>query len=291
MKLVTFELDGAAAAGYVDGEEIVVCETGPEARQAVRRIAEGDADRLRAWKDAGTVRRVTLGGVTLLAPIPEPRRDIFCVGKNYREHAAEFHNSGFDSGGKQAVPVAPVVFTKSLTGIIGSGATINAALDHTGTTDYEGELAVVIGRRAFQVSRAEAMDYVFGYTIINDVTSRELQRHHSQWVIGKGIDTFAPMGPMLVTADEVSDVTALTLTTRVNGEVRQSARVSDLIFDIPTLIETMTATMTLLPGDIIATGTPVGVGIGFDPPRYLQDGDRVEVSIDGLGTLANTVAR
>ena len=187
--------------------------------------------------------------------------------------------------------MAPVIFTKSLTAIIGPGEAINAALDHTNTTDYEGELGVVIGKRAFQVSKADAMSHVFGYVIVNDVTSRELQRHHSQWVIGKGVDTYAPMGPAIVTADEVPDLSALTLTTRVNGEVRQSASVADLIFDVPTLIETMTATMTLLPGDIIATGTPAGVGIGFDPPRYLQNGDRVEVSIDGLGSLENPVSR
>ena len=291
MKLLTFERDGVPGAGLLDGNEIVVCETGAAARLAVRRIAEGDAELLDAWKTkaANGAERLSQSDVTILAPLPETRRDIFCVGKNYREHASEFHNSGFDSGGKQAIPVAPVIFTKSLSAIIGPGATIEAGLDRTRTVDYEGELGVVIGKRAFGVSKADAMDYVFGYVVINDVTSRELQRHHSQWVIGKGIDTFAPMGPVLVTADEVPDVTKLTVTTTVNGETRQKASVADLIFDIPTLIETMTATMTLLPGDIIATGTPAGVGIGFDPPRYLADGDRVAVTIDGLGTLENPV--
>ena len=291
MKLVTFERNGALGAGVVVDAEVAVCASGEEARHAVRRVVEGDDVARKAWRDraADGAERVPLAELKLLAPIPEPRRDIFCVGKNYREHAAEFHNSGFDSGGKQAIPAAPVIFTKSLSGIIGTGDVIEAGLDRTGTADYEGELGVVIGRRASRVPRADAMSYVFGYVIINDVTSRELQRHHSQWVIGKGVDTFAPMGPMLVTADEVPDVSTLSLTTRVNGEVRQSAKLADLIFDIPTLIETMTATMTLLAGDIIATGTPAGVGIGFDPPRYLKDGDRVEVSIDGLGTLENSV--
>jgi 2-keto-4-pentenoate hydratase/2-oxohepta-3-ene-1,7-dioic acid hydratase in catechol pathway len=163
------------------------------------------------------------------------------------------------------------------------------SLDPTATVDYEGELGVVIGRRAFQATKAEAYSYVFGYVIINDVTSRELQRTHGQWVIGKGIDTFCPMGPFIATADEIADVDAMHLETRVNGEVRQSARVSDLIFDIPTLIETMSRTMTLLPGDIIATGTPVGVGIGFTPPKYLVAGDVVDVSITGLGELRNTI--
>ena len=172
---------------------------------------------------------------------------------------------------------------------VGPGGDIRATLDPTGSVDYEGELGVVIGKRAFQVSKANAHDIVFGYVIVNDVTSRELQRKHSQWVIGKGIDTFCPMGPYLVTADEVADVGALELETHVNDELRQKARVSDLIFDIPTLIETITATMTLLPGDVIATGTPAGVGIGLVPPRYLVPGDRVRVSITGLGDLENNV--
>ncbi|MDZ4135757.1 MAG: fumarylacetoacetate hydrolase family protein, partial [Paracoccaceae bacterium] len=159
----------------------------------------------------------------------------------------------------------------------------------TGSVDYEGELGVVIGKRAFQVPLADAMDYVFGYVVINDVTSRELQRKHNQWVIGKGIDTFCPMGPYLVTADEAGDPAAMTLQTRINGELRQNAKVSDLIFDIPTLIATLTQTMTLLPGDIIATGTPEGVGIGFAPPKYLVAGDRMAVTINGLGTLENTI--
>ncbi|WP_026380819.1 fumarylacetoacetate hydrolase family protein [Afifella pfennigii] len=293
MKLITFEHDGSLGAGVLLGEALVVCETGEAARHAVRAIAEGDEARMQAWacRAADDGARLRLSDVRLLAPIPEPRRDIFCVGKNYRAHAAEFHKSGFDSGGREEVPAHPVIFTKSLTAVIGPHASINAALDPTDTTDYEGELAVVIGRRAFGVKKAEAMDYVFGYVVFNDVTARQLQRQHSQWVIGKGVDTYAPMGPALVTRDEVPDVAALTLTTRVNGQTRQSASLADLIFDIPTLIETMSATMTLLPGDIIATGTPAGVGIGFDPPRYLNNGDRVEVSITGLGTLANDVRR
>lgn len=291
MKLVTFKDDGAVCAGLLDGDEVVVCETGAEADRAVGRIAAGDTDRLETWKklssDGGT--RRPLGRVTLLAPIPEPRRDILCVGKNYYAHASEFHNSGFDSSGKEEVPSAPVIFTKATTSVIGPDAEINATLDHTNTTDYEGEFAVVIGKRAFNVSKADAMDVIFGYTIINDVTSRELQRFHSQWVIGKSLDTFCPMGPVLVTADEIEDVTSLTLTTTVNGEVRQKAALTDLIFDIPTLIETMSRTMTLVPGDIIATGTPAGVGLGFKPPRYLKDGDRVAITVDGIGTLENPV--
>lgn len=290
MKLITCTTQGETAAGYVDGDDVVVCAAGTGARHAILDVVEGGSAACAEWMAKSDAPRVPLSSVTLLAPIPEPRRDIFCVGKNYFAHAAEFHSSGFDSSGKEEVPSAPVIFTKATTSVVGTGADVLGSLDHTDSVDYEGELGVVIGTRAFQVSKDDAMDHVFGYLVVNDVTSRELQRKHNQWVIGKGIDTFCPMGPYLVTADEVSDVTALELETRINGETRQQALVADLIFDIPTLIATMSRTMTLLPGDIIATGTPVGVGIGFRPPRYLKAGDLMEVSISGLGTLSNRIA-
>lgn len=288
MKIITFETNGTVAAGFVDGDEAVLCVEGERARGAVLGLVQGGADALARWREAGGS-RVPLGKVRLLAPIPEPRRDIFCVGKNYYAHAAEFHSSGFDSSGKEEVPSHPVVFTKATTSVCGPNAVVKGSLDETGSVDYEGELAVVIGKRCFQVSREDALNHVFGYVIVNDVTSRELQKRHNQWVIGKGIDTFCPMGPWIATADEVGDVTALELVTEINGEERQRARVADLIFDIPTLIETMSRVITLLPGDIIATGTPVGVGIGFSPPKYLKAGDRMRVSITGLGVLENTI--
>jgi 2-keto-4-pentenoate hydratase/2-oxohepta-3-ene-1,7-dioic acid hydratase in catechol pathway len=286
---MTFRLNDAIAAGYLDGDALVVCAQGAGADRAVLDlITEGDAG-LARWA-AMDGPRVALDAVTVLAPMPVPLRDVFCVGKNYYAHAAEFYSSGFDSSAKEEVPSAPVIFTKATTSVVGPGVDVLGSLDHTNSVDYEGELGVVIGKRAFQVSKAEALDHVFGYVIVNDVTSRELQRTHNQWVIGKGIDTFCPMGPHIATADELGDVTKLELTTHINGELRQKALVSDLIFDIPTLIETMTRTMTLLPGDVIATGTPVGVGIGFKPPKYLQPGDLMEVSITGLGRLENRIA-
>ena len=288
MKLITCEIGGNAAAGFVDGDDIIVCAEGAHARRAVLDIVAGGQEAVDAWREASG-RRVALSDVRLLAPIPDPLRDIFCVGKNYYAHAAEFHSSGFDSAAKEEVPSHPVVFTKATTSVCGPGAVVKGSLDPTHSVDYEGELGVVIGKRCFQVSRADAYDHVFGYVAINDVTSRELQKQHNQWVIGKGIDTFCPMGPWIATADEVGDVTALELVTEINGEERQRATVADLIFDIPTLIETMSRTMTLLPGDIIATGTPVGVGIGFKPPKYLAAGDTMRVSITGLGTLENTI--
>ncbi len=289
MKLMTFRLNDAIAAGYLDGDAVVVCAQGAGADRAVLDLITEGAAGLARWA-AMDGPRVALDAVTVLAPMPVPLRDVFCVGKNYYAHAAEFYSSGFDSSAKEEVPSAPVIFTKATTSVVGPGVDVLGSLDHTHSVDYEGELGVVIGKRAFQVSKAEAMDHVFGYVIVNDVTSRELQRTHNQWVIGKGIDTFCPMGPHIATADELGDVTRAELTTHINGELRQKALVSDLIFDIPTLIETMTRTMTLLPGDVIATGTPVGVGIGFKPPKYLQPGDLMEVSITGLGRLENRIA-
>ncbi len=290
MKLVTFRHGGQTGAGFLDGDQIVVCATGDASVTAVRDlIAEEDGPK-RWLAMAGQAPRVALGAATLLAPIPEPRRNIFCVGKNYRAHAAEFHASGFDSSAQEQVPSAPVIFSKATTAVVGPDAPVRGSLDPTASVDYEGELGVVIGKSAFQVPEDAAMEHVFGFVIVNDVTSRELQRRHNQWLIGKGLDSFCPMGPWLVTADEVPDVGAMELTTRINGELRQNARVADLIFDIPTLIATLSRTMTLLPGDIIATGTPEGVGIGFKPPRYLNKGDRMAVSITGLGVLENTIA-
>lgn len=227
----------------------------------------------------------------VLAPLI-PHRNIFCVGKNYAEHAAEFAASGFDATGSpdgQHLPEYPVVFTKPAATVIATGDPIDPHTDLTSALDYEGEIGVIIGRRASKVSKADALDYVWGYTLINDVTARDLQRDHKQWFIGKSLDTFCPLGPWAVTADEI-DITNLQLQTRVNDELRQDTNTSLLIFDVPTIIETLSAGITLEPGDVIATGTPVGVGIGFTPPKYLQPGDEVVVSATGLGELRNVVA-
>lgn len=288
MKLISGVWGDTPVAGWLDGSSVVVCAEGPQAERAVLDVIERGEVGLGEWSNSAG-KRVPLADIRLTSPVPKPLRDIFCVGKNYYAHADEFHSSGFDSSATEAVPSAPVIFTKATTSVCGPDDDVRGSLDPTQTVDYEGELGVVIGRRAFQVSKAEAMDHVFGYVIVNDVTSRELQKRHNQWVIGKGIDTFCPMGPWIATVDEIGDPKQLELITEINGEVRQKALVADLIFDIPTLIETMSRTMTLLPGDIIATGTPVGVGIGFKPPRYLFPGDRMRVSITGLGVLENAI--
>lgn len=243
-----------------------------------------------ACQSASGDARIDAAAVTLLAPIPTPRRNIFSVGRNYHEHAKEFQDSGFDAtADATVVPEYPIIFTKATTSVIGPGAPIDTSLDHTNSVDYEGELGVVIGKQGRGITKEEAFDHVFGYTIINDVTARTLQYQHKQWLIGKSLDTFCPMGPVLLTADEVGDVKNFRLTTVVNGETRQDASIADLIFDIPTLIETISAGITMLPGDIIATGTPAGVGIGFDPPIFLQPGDTVSITIEPIGTLVNRV--
>ncbi|KWA30749.1 hydrolase [Burkholderia multivorans] len=232
----------------------------------------------------------SLEEATLLAPVDQPRRNIFCVGKNYHEHAVEFQRSGFDHSSKvgEHAPEAPVVFTKPASTVIGPGVQIPRHPAVTQQLDYEVELGVIIGKGGRGIHKAEAMDHVFGYTIINDFTARDLQKLHRQWFIGKSLDGFCPMGPFLVTQDEV-DGQNVDVKCWVNGELRQNANTRDLIFDIPTLIETLSAGIGLQPGDIIATGTPAGVGIGFTPPRFLKAGDRIRMEIESVGVLENTV--
>jgi 2-keto-4-pentenoate hydratase/2-oxohepta-3-ene-1,7-dioic acid hydratase in catechol pathway len=239
--------------------------------------------------------QIALSAVKLKAPVPLPLRNIMCVGKNYHEHAREFSASGFDSsstGAADAIPTAPIIFTKVPQSVIGPDEPIRYPTGVSEQLDYEAELAVIIGHREGTggrgIARDDALKHVWGYTIVNDVTARDLQARHKQWFLGKSMDTFAPMGPWAVTADEV-DLATAGIRCWVNDELRQEAKIADLIFDIPTLIETISAGITLLPGDIIATGTPAGVGIGFKPPRFLKKGDVVAMEVDGIGRLANPV--
>lgn len=217
--------------------------------------------------------------VRLLAPIPHPARNIFCLGRNYADHAAERG---------AAVPEHPVYFTKPGTAVVGPG---DEVVHHAVTSelDYEVELAVVIGTAGRDISRGDALKHVFGYTIINDVTARDLQKRHAQWFKGKSLDTFCPMGPMLVTADEIPNPQALSIALRVNGQVRQSSNTGKMIFPVDQCVEVLSIAMTLLPGDIIATGTPDGVGAATG--NFLKAGDRMEAEIEKIGVLANRVVR
>jgi acylpyruvate hydrolase len=217
--------------------------------------------------------------VRLQAPIPRPPKFV-CVGLNYRDHAAEV--------GAQ-LPAAPVLFSKFSSSVIGPGETIRIPAA-TSQADYEAELAIVIGKRAKDVAKDKAFDVIAGYTIVNDVSARDLQFARNQWLAGKTPDTFGVMGPALVTADEIDDPHALDVRTFVNGERRQNSNTNQLVFGIAELIADMSRLWTLEPGDVIATGTPGGVGISFKPPRYLKAGDRVRVEIEKLGSLENPVA-
>jgi len=229
--------------------------------------------------------------VTLRAPLPRPLRSLFCVGRNYHAHAAELATTVFrDSLPKE--DLWPIVFGKLAECVVGPHDEVHLpAASASVQIDYESELAVVIGRGGRDIARSRAMDHVFGYTIVNDVTARDVQVRHQQWDLGKSFDTFCPMGPCIVTADELDG-----RDTRVRGwvtpqggsaELRQDALTTDLIFDIPTLIETCSRGITLYPGDVIATGTPAGVGMGFKPPRWLRHGDVVRIEIDGIGAIEN----
>ncbi|GLQ38483.1 hypothetical protein GCM10007908_21030 [Rhizobium albus] len=234
---------------------------------------------------------VARGDIELLAPIPQPRRNIMCVGKNYSEHAKEFARSGYEAGAVAGKDIDdhPALFSKLPSSVIAPDAAIELHPSITQKVDYEAELAVIIGKGGRGISKEDAYAHIWGYTIVNDVTARDLQKNHKQWFLGKSLDTFAPMGPYVVTADEI-DPENTTVQCHVNGELRQNANTRDLIFDIPTLIATLSAGITLQPGDIIATGTPAGVGIGLDPPVFLKSGDTIAVTISGIGTLENRCA-
>ncbi|MGZ9092288.1 MAG: fumarylacetoacetate hydrolase family protein [Rhodoplanes sp.] len=287
MKLATFSLRGTNRVGIVD-----------EARGRIRPISDvGDMlDLIERYNEikprlANGENDLSLSEVKLLAPIPAPRRNIFCVGKNYRDHALEFSRSGFEAGAAKGSEIDeyPAVFTKPLSAVIGPEATVQLHPQVTSSVDYEAELAVVIGVGGRDIPKHDAFRHVFGYTIVNDVTARDRQRKHKQWFLGKALDTFCPIGPWITTADEI-DPENLAVKCWVNGELRQNGNTRDLIFDIPSLIAVISAGLTLMPGDIIATGTPAGVGIGRDPPLFLKEGDVVSISISGIGTLTNPFA-
>lgn len=290
MKLVTFSDTAGPRAGALRGDSVVdlsALEAGPGMLDIVRAGPGALEEIAGEYADAPGL---SLESVRLHAPLPNPPNNLMCVGRNYVEHAREFSAAGFDASEKKVLPDEPIIFTKAVTSIVGPGDDIVAANDPTNSVDYEGELAVIIGPGGRSISPADAFDHVFGYTLVNDVTARHLQQRHVQFFIGKSVDTFCPMGPAIVTRDEMPDLPSAVLTTHVNGELRQEAPLSDLIFDVPRLITTLSEAITLQPGDIIATGTPYGTGMSFEPARFLSSGDVVEVSMPEIGTLRNPVA-
>lgn len=284
MRVATFSIAGERRVGLVDAEAETIAPFDlpvEAAKGGILGLIERDGALPR------TLSPLPLASVDLEAPIPQPRRNIFCVGKNYHEHAHEFARSGFDSSAAAgAIPKDPIIFSKVPESVVATHSKVLIDTRVSSAIDYEAELAVIIGKEGRGISKEDALDHVWGYTIVNDVTARDLQGKYSQWLIGKSQDTFCPMGPWAVTRDEL-DLETAGIRCFVNGDMRQNSKISLLIFDIPTIISTLSQGITLKPGDIIATGTPAGVGIGFNPPKYLKAGDVVRVEIDGIGTLEN----
>jgi 2-keto-4-pentenoate hydratase/2-oxohepta-3-ene-1,7-dioic acid hydratase in catechol pathway len=288
MQLASYQVDGRRFVGLVsdDRQSVTPLNLSQDAAATgvlavIELLAQGEA------LPASAGPSLPLSSVQLEAPLPQPRRNLWCVGRNYHAHARELQASVFKDN--DANPESwPIVFTKVPECVVGPyddialpGAAISEQID------YEAELAVVIGKGGKNIGRGDAMDHVFGYTVVNDITARDVQMRHQQWDMGKSFDTFCPMGPWIVTADQL-DGTRTRVRCWVNGELRQDGPTENLIFDIPTLIETISRGITLYPGDVIATGTPAGVGLGMKPPRFLTAGDVVRIEIDGIGAIENT---
>lgn len=284
MKFATFSHRGSIHVGVVDAAANTLRPL-PGVGDMVDLIARY-AEIKTTLPASGTT--IALSDVKLLAPIPKPDRNIFCVGKNYSEHAREFAGSGFEAGAVKGAEIDeyPAVFSKGFNTVIGPHDDVKLHSHLTSSVDYEVELTIVIGKGGSDISKADAWKHIFGYTIVNDVTARDRQKNHKQWFLGKNLDTFCPMGPWIVTGDEL-DPENLTVKSWVNGAPRQNANTKDLIFDIPTLVSTISAGLALEPGDLIATGTPAGVGLGFKPPKFLKAGDVVAMEISGIGRIEN----
>jgi len=285
MRFLTYDRAGGARLGLLSGELVIdVAEASGGALPAdMLSFIEAGAPALEAASRLPAAGGKPLADVRLLAPIPRPARNIVCVGLNYAEHASE---SRITTG----LPEVPVYFTKPPSTVTGPEAAIPWHGELSRRMDWEVELVAVIGRPGKDIPEARALDYVFGYTVGNDVTARDLQARHQQWYKGKGLDGFCPLGPWIVTADEIPDPQTLRLQLRVNGRPKQDARTDDMIFSVAKLIADWSRGMTLEPGDLLMTGTPSGVGFARKPPEYLQPGDVVEAEIEAIGLLRNVVA-
>lgn len=301
MRFVTAEGYGEVFVGLVDGEANNILPLGKTAEKKdgindipstmQECIALGDSflqkvTSLLNWakNEEANELFIPLHSVKLLAPIPKPAKNIFCVGKNYAEHAIEM-------GSKDDIPEHIMVFTKAPTTVVGDNETVLNHQHITEQLDYEGELAIIIGKKGRGITKEEALEYVFGYTIINDITARDLQSRHKQFFIGKSLDTTCPMGPWIVHSSSIIHPNKLDIQTKINGELRQQSNTENFIFSIEEIISVLSQGMTLEPGDIIATGTPAGVGKGFKPPRFLQPGDAIEITVEQIGTLYNKIEK
>ncbi|MCL2367616.1 MAG: fumarylacetoacetate hydrolase family protein [Oscillospiraceae bacterium] len=293
MKLLTYRYNGDEAVGVFDtsGEKIIPIATlGLTYPTMNELIQHATAAELRTLKEAAAKPSpdgIPYDAVTKVAPIPEPRQDVICMGFNYLDHVGE--SAKFKGLAPPTVPEYPVYFSKRVNCAVADGAPICGHLDLDPQLDYEVELAVIIGKDVKNVLPERATEYIFGYTILNDVSARTLQTRHGQFYFGKGLDDFTPMGPWIVTADEFPDPPQMALRSYVNDELRQDSHTKQMLFPIPRVIAELSAGMTLKAGTIIATGTPAGVGMGFDPPRFLKAGDTVTCEVEGIGRLTNTV--
>jgi 2-keto-4-pentenoate hydratase/2-oxohepta-3-ene-1,7-dioic acid hydratase in catechol pathway len=285
MRIASWTWGGRFHAGLIsnDGQEatpLALADPERGALSIVHALAAGEP----LPREAGP--RLPVSAITLSAPLPRPRRNLFCVGRNYRAHAAELAGTVF----RDAVDKNdgwPMVFSKVPETVIGPYDPVRLPVKSASEQiDYESELAIVIGRGGRDIPRTRAMEHVLGSTIVNDVTARDVQLRHGQWHLGKSFDGFCPMGPWIVTTDEL-DPNATRVRGYVNGDTRQDAHTRDMIFDIPRLVEDISRGITLYPGDVIATGTPSGVGMGFSPPKWLSNGDVVRIEIDGIGAIEN----
>ncbi len=286
MRIVTVGSNGAGRVAVVAGGGLREIDAGGADQSLAALLAQGDAGVALLREAAAGPATRPLVEEELLAPVYGTHRNVLCVGLNYAEHAVE---SARARGQEPVMPTYPTFFTKATTALTGPRGDIPSYARVTTQLDWEVELAVVIGRQGKDISAAEAMDYVFGYTVVNDVSARDLQFRYNQFFKGKSLDSACPMGPWIVTKDEIADPHTLRVICRVNGETKQDASTADLIFNIPTIIEHLSLGMTLLPGDVIATGTPSGVGMGRTPQEWLKAGDVLETEIEGIGLLRNRI--
>lgn len=295
MRLATLAGKDGAVLGIVEDDRILdvpaaAKAAGMDAPSSMQDAISGGAGALAALRALAQTASATLwsplSGARLLSPIPRPAKNVFCVGRNYKAHIEE----GARARNVPLVfPTVPEFFSKPPTAVIGHEADIRLDTGLTQQLDYEVELALVIGTTCRDIGPEAAMGAVFGYTVLNDVTARDLQKRHHQWFKGKGLDTYCPIGPWIVTADAFGDPSGHRVTLRVNGETRQDSSTSDLLFDVATIVSVLSQGLTLEAGDIVATGTPAGVALGMTPQRWLVDGDIVEAEVEGIGILRNTV--
>ncbi|MDD3251711.1 MAG: fumarylacetoacetate hydrolase family protein [Lachnospiraceae bacterium] len=296
MKLVTYQVEQKVRVGVLSADDAWVFpieSIGPEYEtmlDAVKQMSESEIQLLEysAGQEPYSIRGAArMEEVKLLAPIPVPEQDVICLGVNYMDHAAEsarFKKEEFHGERPYAV-----YFSKRVNEAVADGAVIPSHAELVDSLDYEAELAVIIGKDAKNVAPDQVKDYIFGYTIMNDVSARNVQTRHKQWYFGKSLDGFAPMGPCILTVDSIAYPPCLTVQSYVNGELRQDSSTEHLIFDLDHVVSELSQGMTLKAGTIISTGTPAGVGLGFDPPKFLKSGDVVVCAVEGIGTLTNTV--